>query len=155
MIAPDGEKVCANCRCVETFLDASGHMADTHEGTDPRSFDNGLGSEPLRTIKELRFNSRLLRNSWQSVLGYYMQGQRDPFVESCMRDLALALDCVPDKQFVQCRRLLLKEIGRLEDRGSGPSRRKTRQTVVQRTLDAAAQTWPRVAMLLRGGLREE
>jgi len=125
-------------------------MADTHEGTDPHSFDNGLGSEPLRTIKEVRFNSSLLKNSWQSVLGYYMKGQRDPFVESCMRDLALALDGVSDEQFVQCRRLLLKEICRLKDRGSGRTRMRTRQTVVRLTLEEAAGTWPRIAMLRRG-----
>jgi len=151
VVAPDGEMVCASCGwVVEAILDASGHMADTHEGTDPHSFDNGLGSEPLRTIKEVRFNSSLLKNSWQTVLGYYMKGQRDPFVESCMRDLALALDGTSDEQFVQCRRLLLKEIGRLKDRGSGRARMRTRQTVVHRTLEVAARTWPRIAMLKRG-----
>ena len=128
-----------------------GPMAETHEGVDPRSLDSGLGSEPLRTIKEIRFNSRLLKNSWQTVLGYYMHGQRDPFVESCISDLALALDGVSDEKFVQCRRLLLKEIGRLKDRGSGPSRRRTRETVVRRTLEEAARTWPRIVMLLKRG----
>jgi hypothetical protein len=149
-MAPDGERVCVDCGCVAEAGLVSGHMADTHEGADPHSFDNGLGSEPLRTIKEVRFNSSLLKNSWQTVLGYYMHGQRDPFVESCMRDLAVALDGTSDEQFVQCRRLLLKQIGRLKDRGLGRARMRTRQTVVQLTLEEAAQTWPRIAMLRRG-----
>ena len=51
MIAPDGEMVCVSCGCVEAVFDALGKMADTPEGTDSHSFDNGLGSEPLRTIK--------------------------------------------------------------------------------------------------------
>ena len=154
VVAPDGEMVCASCGwVVEAILGAPGYMADTHEGTDPQSFDNGLGSEPLQTIKDLRFNSSLLRNSWQTVLGYYMKGQRDPFVESCMRDLALALDGISDEQFVQCRRLLLKEIGRLKDRGSGRARMRTRQMVVQLTLEEAARTWPRISMLLKGRTR--
>lgn len=147
--APDGEIVCARCGCVEAVLDVPGYVADTHEATDPHSFDNGLGSEPLQTIKDLRFNSRMLRSSWQSVFGYYKKGQTDPFVESCMRDLALVLDGVSDEQFVQCRRLLRKEIGQLKDRGSGRARRRTRQVVIQRTLEEAALTWPRISVLLK------
>ena len=154
-MAPDGERVCIGCGCVAEAGLASGHMADTHEGADPHSFDNGLGSEPLRTIKEVRFNSSLLKNSWQTVLGYYMHGQRDPFVESCMRDLAIALDGTSDEQFVQCRRLLLREIRQLKDRGSGRARSRIRQTVVERTLEAAARTWPKIAMLLKRGLLEQ
>ena len=130
-------------------------MPDTHEGVDPRSRDNGLGSEPLRTIRNLRFNSRMLKNSWQTVLGYYMVGHRDPFVESCLGDLALALDGASDEQFVQCRRLLLREIGQLKDRGMGPTRRRTREAAVQRTLEEAARTWPRLRMMLEKGLKGE
>lgn len=148
-MAPDGETVCASCGCVETGLDVPGYLRDTHEGSDPHSFDNGLGSEPLQTIKDVRFNSRLLRNSWQSGLGYYIMGQRDPFVEGCMRDLSLLLDSVPDEQFVQCRRLLLREIHQLKDKGSGRSRRAKRDEVVQRTVEEAARVWPRIAMRLR------
>ena len=150
MRTPDGDAVCATCGCVETaFLDSPGYLGDTHECTDPHSLDNGLGSEPLQTIRELRFNSSLLKNSWQSVLGYYWMGHRDSFVEGCMRELTIALDGVSDEQFVQCRRFLLREIRQLKDRGSGPSRRTARRKVVLRTLEEAAKAWPRVALILK------
>jgi len=89
------------------------------------------------------------------VFGYYKMGQTDPFVENCMRDLTLVLDGVSDEQFVQCRRLLLKEIGQLKNRGSGPARRRTRQVVIQGTLEAAALTWPRISVLLKKRASEE
>jgi hypothetical protein len=150
MVTPaDGEIVCSSCGCVGVSYDVPGFLGETHVGIDPHSFDNGLGSEPLQTIRDLRFNSKMLKNSWQSVLGYLMIGHRDSFVENCMRDLTVMLDGIPDDQFVQCRRLLLKEIARMKDRGSGPSRRRARQQAIQRTLEEAARTWPRIRFMLR------
>lgn len=125
-------------------------MSSWNEATDPHSFDNGLGSEPLQTIRELRFNSRLLLNTWQTVLGYYKRGHGNPLVEACLRDLTLALNGASDEQFGQCRRLLLREIRRMTaSEGSKISRKKIRQIVVRRTLEQAAQTWPRIGALLR------
>ena len=125
-------------------------MSRWHEATDPHSFDNGLGSEPLQTIRELRFNSHLLLNTWQTVLGYYKRGHGNPFVEACLRDLSLALNGVSDEQFLQCRRLLFREIGRMTtSEEPKQSRRKTRQMVVKRILEQAAQTWPRIGTVLR------
>jgi hypothetical protein len=111
---------------------------------DPHSLDNGLGSEPVSMIRELKFASRMLTNSWQTVLGYYRIGRADTFLESCLSDLSLALDTATDEQFLQCRRLLLKEIGNLTERGSGPARKKSRQTVLHRTLEQVSQIWPNI-----------
>lgn len=124
-----------------------------HEAIDPHSFDNGLGSEPLQTIQELRFKTHLLKNTWQVVLGYYKHGLGNSFVEACLRDLTIALDGATDEQFLQCRRLMLQEIRRMTA-SSGPkqSRKKMRQTVVRRTLEQAARTWPRIEILLREAL---
>lgn len=119
------------------------------EGVDPRSFDNGLGSEPLQTIKELKFSSHMLKNSWQTVLGYVNLGKRDPFMENCLRDLALALDGATDEQFLQCRKFLLAEIKSLASRGFGPSRRGVRKAVLRHTLEQASRAWPRIARLLQ------
>jgi len=125
-------------------------MSSWSEATDPHSFDDGLGSEPLQTIRELRFNSRLLLNTWQTVLGYYKRGHGNPLVEACLRDLTLALNGTSDEQFVQCRRLMLREIGKMTaSKGLKQSRKEIRQMVVRRTLEQAAQTWPRIGALLR------
>jgi len=92
----------------------------------------------------------MLKNSWQTVLGYYKLGHLDSFVESCLNDLELALDGATDEQFLQCRRFLLSEMRALPSRGSGPSRKRVREAVLRRTLDQASQTWPRIAILLQG-----
>ena len=120
----------------------------THEGVDPHSFDGGLGTDPLQTIKDVKFNSSLLKNSWQSVIGYYRLGKRDQFLERCLQDLVLALDGATDEQFLACRRLMVKEIRGLKERGSGPASKRTRREVLQRTLTEAKRTWPRLARLV-------
>jgi len=148
VIAPEGEKVCTECGCVEVLFEGGGFSKSAHEGVDPRSLDSGLGSEPLQLIRDLKSNSALLVNSWQTVLGYYLLGKRDTFVESCLSDLMVALDGTSDEQFLQCRKLLLKEIRAITDRGLGPSRKKTRQAVVLRALEEATRAWPRIAVLL-------
>ena len=128
---------------------AAPHWTGTQEGIDPHSFDNGLGSDPLQTIRELRMNSKMLKNTWQTVLGYYRLTKRNYFLETCLRDLQTALDGVSDEQFLQCRRLLLKEVRNIVEKGAGPSRKQVRQAVVRRTIEEAARTWPRIALLLR------
>lgn len=121
----------------------------THKGVDSHRFDGDLGTDPLQTIKDVKFNSPLLVNSWQSVLGYYRLGKHDYFLESCLQDLVLALDGATDEQFLACRRVLLKEIRALRDKGSGRARKKTRQEVLRRTLAEAKRAWHRLAMLVR------
>lgn len=147
---PEGERVCPVCGCTEAVFETGRSISNSHEATDPHSFDNGLGSEPLQMIRELRFNSHLFRNTWQVVLGYYKQGLGNPLVEGCLRDLTIALNGATDEQFLQCRRFMLQEIRRITT-SNGPkhSRKKIKQTVVRRTLEQAAQTWPRIGILLR------
>jgi transcription initiation factor TFIIIB Brf1 subunit/transcription initiation factor TFIIB len=51
VIAPDGQMVCVSCGCVEAVFDALGKMADTHEGTDSHSFDNGKAQNPSGPLR--------------------------------------------------------------------------------------------------------
>jgi len=148
VVMPEGERVCPMCGCAEAITVAGSLGMRTHERVDPHSFDEGLGTDPLQTIKDVKFNSLLLKNSWQSVLGYYRLGKRDSFLESCLRDLVLALDGATDEQFLACRRFMLKDIRALKEKGSGPARKKTRLAVLQRTLAEATRAWPRLAMLV-------
>ena len=122
----------------------------THEEVDLHSLDGGLGTDSLQTVKDVRFNSLLLKNTWQCVLGYLKLGKRDLFVERRLEDLIVALDGASDEQFLACRNLMLKEIRSLANRGFGPARRETRKAVLGRTLEAARQTWPRLASRLEG-----
>jgi len=148
VVTPEGERACTTCGCAEEIVVAGTRNLNHHEGIDPRSIDSGLGTDPLQTIKDVKFNSHLLKNSWQSVLGYYRLGKRDLFLESCLQDLILALDGATDEQFLACRRLLLKEARMIKSRGSGPARGKTRQAVLQHTLVQAKKTWPRLRLML-------
>jgi hypothetical protein len=118
----------------------------THQGSTRTASTTAWGPAPLQTIKDVKFNSSLLKNPWQSVLGYYRLGKRGPFLERCMQDLVLALDGATDEQFLACRRLLLKEIRALKEKGAGPARKKARQAVLQRPLAEAKRVWPRLVV---------
>jgi hypothetical protein len=145
VVTPEGERVCTTCGCAEEIVITGIADMSAHGGVDPHSFDSGLGTDPLQTIRDVKFNSQLLKNSWQSVLGYYRLGKREPFLESCLRDLVLALDGASDEQLLACRRLLLKEVRLINDKGPGPARKKVRQVVLGHVLAQAKQVWPRLA----------
>lgn len=97
VIFHEGERFCAACGFLEASRpEYSRGRVEASDATDPQSYDNGLGSEPLGTIRDLRFNSKMLRNSWQVVLGNYEKGLHDRFIEGCLKDLFRALDGATD-----------------------------------------------------------
>jgi hypothetical protein len=148
LIVSEGERVCTRCGCAESIFVNHGSPFGSCEGVNPRSYDNGLGSEPLTTIREVRFESRMLVNTWQVVWGHYNRGHHNTFIENCMRDLASALDGVSDEAFLQCRRFLMGQVKRMSTSNFRLSRTKARRLVVQATLEEAGRTWPRVALML-------
>ncbi len=146
-----GERFCTRCGYVapemEEVIQVKRGLIDA---TDPRSFDNGLGSEPLQTIRNLRYRSRLLKNSWQVVLGNYNHGLHDHLAESCLRDLGAILDGATDEQIVQCRNYALRTLHDLSDYSELlKSGRKTRRFVLGRTIQEAVRAWPRLGSLPR------
>jgi len=151
VIQHDGERFCTSCGFSETSVsDSVSNLVGARDATDPRSFDSGLGSEPLQTIQSVKFHSHLLRNTWQVVAGNAQKGQGDSFVESCLRDLFNALDGASDEQVSQCRAFMLQQIRDLRRFAEvWKSRKAARKFVVARTVDEAARTWPRIGRLLR------
>lgn len=144
------ERFCTSCGFVaegQAILEPS---VTSMEAVDPHSFDNGLGSEPFRTIRDVKEGTSLLNNTWQVVLGYYRMGIGDSFTEGCLRALDMALDGANYEQFQQCRCFMLTEIRRMRlFEELWKSRRKAKQFVVRRTLQAALRTWPRLGTFPR------
>ena len=144
----DEGKFCTSCGFVGDRVEVMQARVDASDATDPRSFDNGLGSEPLQTVRNVKFRSKLLRNSWQVVLGNYNHGLHNHFKESCMRDLNAILDGATDEQMNQCRNYALGTLRDLSAYGEllKPGK-KARQFVLKRTILEAVKTWPRLNTL--------
>ena len=144
----DEGKFCTSCGLVGDRIEVIQARVDVRDAIDPRSYDNGLGGEPLQTIREVRFKSKLLKNSWQVVLGHYNHGLRNSFEESCLRDLGVILDGATDEQMNQCRNFILRILRDFSPYGEVLSKKKAKQFALKRTIQEAVKTWPRLSTLI-------
>ena len=143
-------RFCTSCGLVGDKVEVMQARVDVRDAVDPRSHDNGLGTEALQTIRNLRYRSRLLKNTWQVVLGNYNHGLRDTFVESCLRDLDEILDGATAEQMNQCRNLTLRTLRDLSSYEELlKSRRKAKRLALRRTIQEAVRAWPRLGNLPR------